>query len=53
MHQAELDLRLREDGLDGFRKALQPIYTGDEDVRDSSGLQFRDDLHPELRTFRL
>src|SRR5215210_5261367 len=53
MHDTELDLGLRVDGLDGFRKALESVHAGDEDVRDPAVLQLRHDLQPELRAFSL
>jgi hypothetical protein len=48
VNQAQLDLGIWEDGLDGFWKALKAIDAGDEDVLDSTVPQFGHNLQPEL-----
>ena len=45
---AGLHDRSREDGLDGLRKALEPVDTGDEDVVHPTILQLRDDVEPNF-----
>ena len=37
MHDAQLHRRFRIDRLDGFREALEPVDTGDEDILHASG----------------
>jgi hypothetical protein len=39
VHDAGLHLGLREDGLDRFREALQPVDAADQDVADAALLQ--------------
>jgi hypothetical protein len=38
MNEAELDLRLREDGLDGFGKTCETIHAGAENICDAPRL---------------
>jgi len=49
MHDAQLNLGLREHGVDGFRKTLEPIDAGNEDILHPTVLEFGDHLQPELR----
>jgi hypothetical protein len=53
MHDAQLDFGLGVSRLDRFRKAGQPIHTGDEDVFDSAVVQLSQDRKPELSSLRL
>jgi len=53
MHDAQLDLGLGEDRLDGIREALQPVDGRDEDVLDTAVLEFRQYAEPELRPLGL
>lgn|GEM_PF-4852226 len=53
MNDTELNLRIREDGLNGFGKPFEAIDAGDEDIPHAPALQLGDDLEPELRAFRL
>lgn len=46
---AGLDPGLRKGGLDGLRKAFQPVHDGDEDVLDAPIAQVAENLGPELR----
>ena len=49
MNDAQLHLRFRENRFDRFGKAFESVNAGDENVLNSTVLEFRDDLHPELR----
>jgi hypothetical protein len=53
MDNAKLNLSFRKDGFNCFRKAFQAVHAGDENILDASVFQFGDDLHPELRAFRV
>ena len=44
---------LRKNRIDGFRKALQAIDHGDENVLGAAGLQLVDDAQPEFGAFGL
>src|SRR3954469_14630290 len=48
MHDAGLDDRLREDGVDRFGESLQAIDNGDENVADAPVPEFVHDAQPEL-----
>ena len=45
---ASLNDGLRENGINGLRKALQAVDDGDENVLDSAGLELVDDAQPEF-----
>jgi len=49
MHNAGLDHRLREHGVDGIGEALQSVDDGNEDVGHTPVLELAHDAHPELR----
>src|SRR5262245_17916743 len=51
VHDASLDDRLREHGLDRVREALEAIAADDEHVAHAAVLEFGDDLQPEPRAF--
>src|SRR5215207_8443311 len=51
MHDAGLDDRLREDGVDRFGESLQAIDNGDENVADAPVPEFVHDAQPELGAF--
>src|SRR5471030_2232094 len=53
VHDAGLDLRLREHGVDGLRETLQAVDHGDQHVLDSTVLQFGHDAQPELSPLSL
>src|SRR5271166_7194777 len=53
MHDAGLDERLRKYRRNGFRKSLQAVDDGDQDVVDATDFQLVHDLEPELRAFGL
>ncbi len=53
MHDAGLDLRLGEDGKDRFRKALQTVDDGDENILDATVFQLVHDAQPEFGAFVL
>jgi len=53
MDDAELNLGVRKDGLDGFGKTLEPIDTSDEDIFHAPVLQFVYNLQPELGSLGL
>lgn len=53
MHDAGLHRRARKGGADGLGQALQTIDHGDQDVLAPSGLEFIEDLEPELGSFGL
>lgn len=48
MYGASLHCRLREDALDRFWQALEPVHAGDEDVRHAPRGQFIEQLQVEL-----
>lgn len=48
MHDTELDLGLREYGIDSIREAFEPIYAGNEDIFYPTVLEFSDNLQPEF-----
>ena len=48
MHDTELDLGLREYGIDSLREAFEPIYAGNEDIFYPTVLEFGDNLQPEF-----
>jgi len=48
MNDAGLNDGLRKNGIDGFRKTLQAVDDGDENVLSTAGLQFVDDAQPEF-----
>ncbi len=48
VHDAGLDDRLGEDGVDRLGEALQAVDDGDQDVGDAAVLQFVHDAEPEL-----
>lgn len=50
---AQLHLSFREDRFDGFGEAFEAVHAGDEDVFDSTILQLRHDLKPQLRALGL
>src|SRR5262247_2783267 len=51
MYDASLDCRLRENALDRFRQAFEPVHAGDEDVFHAARGQFIEQLQIELRAF--
>ena len=51
MHQAELDMGMREDRCNGIRKALEAVHADNEFIVHSTVLEFRDHLEPEFDTF--
>ena len=53
MNDAKLDLGFRKHSFNGFGKTFESVNAGNENVFDSAILQFRDDLQPQLRAFRL
>ena len=53
MHDAGLDLGLREDGGDRVGEALQAVDHGDQDILDAAVLQVGHDPQPELCPFSL
>ena len=53
MHDAGLQRRRRIDGGQRLAHALETIGHGDQDVPTAARLQVGEDLHPELRAFRL
>src|SRR5215471_20428690 len=53
MYDASLDCRLRENALDRFRQAFEPVHAGDEDVFHAARGQFIEQLQIELRAFTL
>lgn len=53
MNDSQLNGGVGIDGFNGLRKALQAIDAGNEDVLHTPVFKFRDDLLPELGTFRL
>ena len=50
MDNAQLNIRPREDGLDGLRKSPQIVDARDQDVLDSPLAQVRQCLQPEPGT---
>ena len=52
VHDTQLHFRLWKDRFNRFRKAFEPVDAGNENVRNTSILQLRNYLQPELRTFR-
>src|SRR5262245_12742147 len=53
MHDASLHRCLREDALDRFRQAFEPVHAGDEDILYAARSQFIEQLQVELRAFAL
>ena len=53
MHHTKLHFRFREDGLDGFWKALETINTGDQDIANASVGEIGQNLQPEVGSFVL
>ena len=53
MHDAGLNLRLREYGVDRFRKALQSVDDGDQNIVRAAVFDLTHHPQTELRTFRL
>ena len=53
MDDASLNDGLRKNRIDGFRKALQAIDHGDENILGAAGLQLVDDAQPEFGAFGL
>ena len=51
VNDAALNLRLRQDGVDGIGKAGQSIDTGNENVLDPARLQVSDHTQPEVGAF--
>ena len=48
---AALHLGLREDGLDGLAETVQPVNTGQKDIRYAPVLQVGQDAQPEVGSF--
>ncbi len=53
VHDAQLNLGLRVNGLDGLGKAFEPIHTGNQDILHAVILQLGHHRQPELGTFGL
>lgn len=51
MYYAQLELRLRGDGINRFREAFQAVHAGDKDIVQAAIFQFRQYIQPELCTF--
>ena len=51
VYYAQLDLRLRADGINRFREAFQAVHAGDKDIVQTAIFQFRQYIQPELCTF--
>ena len=48
---AVLDLGLRVDRLDGFRKAFEAVYAGNHDVFDTPVVEISQHAEPVMSTF--
>ncbi len=53
VHDADLDLRPGVNCFQCLRESLETIHTSDQDVLEPTVLQLRQDIQPELRSFRL
>lgn len=53
MHDAAVDLGLRENGVYGFGKAVEPVDERDQDVIDSPSLELGHHAMPELGSLGL
>jgi len=48
MHHTKLDTRVRIERLNGFWKTGESVHTGNEDILETTVLQFGEDRKPEF-----